>query len=86
MLKPCKEKFDFLRSQVVILEALFVKTGRKFLRCQIGTLNRMRPMFNSRRDREDITDCDIIGEKQELVTSCDRLDIGIHSFVEEKNP
>jgi hypothetical protein len=23
---------------------------------------------------EDITDCDIIGENQELVTNCDRLD------------
>ena len=31
-------------------------------------------MLDSGKDREDITDCDIIGEKQELVTSCDRLD------------
>jgi len=31
-------------------------------------------MFDLRRDREDITDCDIIGENQELVTNRDRLD------------
>ena len=31
-------------------------------------------MFDTRRNREDITDCDIIGEKQELVTNCDWLD------------
>jgi hypothetical protein len=57
----------------VILKALFVKKGRKFLRFQIGTLNRVPTMFDSRKDREDITDCDIIGENQELVTNRDRL-------------
>ena len=30
-------------------------------------------MFDSRRNREDITDCDIIWENQELVTNRDRL-------------
>ena len=62
-----------LRSQFVILKALFVKKGRKFLRFQIGTLKRVTKMFDLRRDREDITDCDIIGENQELFTNRDRL-------------
>jgi hypothetical protein len=30
-------------------------------------------MFDLRKDREDITDCDIIGENQELVINRDRL-------------
>jgi len=36
-------------------------------------------MFDSRKDREDITDCDITAEKQELVTNCDRLNSLRHS-------
>jgi predicted nuclease with TOPRIM domain len=58
----------------VTSKVLFVKKGRKFLRFQIGTLKRVTKMFDLRRDREDITDCDIIGENQELVTNRDRLD------------
>ena len=50
-----------------------MKKGRKFLRCQIGTLKMVPKMFDLRRDREDITDCDIIGENQELVINRDRL-------------
>ncbi|PQP33275.1 hypothetical protein C6A36_00145 [Desulfobacteraceae bacterium SEEP-SAG10] len=39
-----------LRSQLATLKALFVKKGRKFLRCQIGTLKRVSKMFDSRSD------------------------------------
>jgi len=56
------------------LKGIVCKKGRKFLRFQIGTLKRVTKMFDLRRDREDITDCDIIGENQELVTNRDRLD------------
>ncbi len=38
---------------------LFVKKGRKFLRYHFGTSKRTLTRFLSRRDREDITNCDI---------------------------
>ena len=79
MFELTKDEYQSLRSQIVTLKVLFVKKGRKFLRCQIGTLKRVSKMFDTRRDREDITDFDIIGENQELVTNCDRFDRMKHS-------